>query len=110
LLANFTLDGIEQAIEKSLDRITKNREKKLTIKRRDGTKTSINLRPIVCRFADDVVIIGRSKNILEKYIKPALILFLKERGLRLSMEKTTLGSIKEKELNYLGYTFKYQEK
>jgi hypothetical protein len=46
---------------------------------------------------------------MENCLKPALVKFLEARGLRLSTEKTTLSSIKEKELDYLGYTFKYNE-
>jgi RNA-directed DNA polymerase len=109
LLANFTLDGLEKEIEDSLDGVTESKLKKLTIKRKDGTKTSINLKAVVCRYADDVIIIGRSKNLMEKYIRPALEGFLKVRGLKLSTEKTVLATVKEKELNYLGYTFLYKE-
>lgn len=111
LLGNLTLDGLESAIMESLNKITKkiSKEKKLTIRKKDGLKTSINLKPIICRYADDVIIIGASKNTLSKYIKPKLESFLKERGLELSKEKTTVGTIKESDLHYLGYTFKYRE-
>ena len=110
LLANFTLDGLESAIEESLNNITNYKTKKLTLRRMDGTKPLLNLaHPVVCRFADDVVIIGISKNLLEKHIKPTLVNFLNIRGLKLSTEKTSLATIKEKELNYLGYTFLYNE-
>lgn len=33
------------------------------------------------RYADDFVVLTRSKNILDKYITPAVKEFLKERGL-----------------------------
>jgi len=62
------------------------------------------------RYADDFVIIARSRRILEKHIRPAVILFLKERGLGLSPEKTRLFTMKSgEELNFLGYTFKYRD-
>lgn len=119
LLANLTLDGLESEIENSLNSITTSKSKKLTpwfathgvqtVKKKDGIMTTLNLRPVVCRYADDVVIIGRSKNLMEKHIKPALEKFLSDRGLRLSTEKTTLATIRERELNYLGYTFLYNE-
>lgn len=109
LLANLTLDGLESAMMESLNKITKSKEKKLTRRKKDGLKTSINFKPIICRYADDVIIIGASKNILSKYIKPKLQDFLRERGLELSKEKTTVGTIKESDLDYLGYTFKYRE-
>ena len=62
------------------------------------------------RYADDFVVIANSRRIIELKIKPAIIQFLKERGVCLSEEKTRLFSISSgKELNFLGYTFKYNE-
>lgn len=104
LLVNLTLDGLESAIMAS----RKSKDKKLTIRKKDGRKTSINFKPIICRYAEDVIIIGASKNKQSKYIKPKLESFLRERGLELSKEKTTVGTIKESDLDYLGYTFKYR--
>ncbi len=40
------------------------------------------------RYADDFIVTGYSKEILENRIKPAITAFLKERGLELSQEKT----------------------
>jgi len=109
LLGNLTLDGLENALMASLGRISKSGARKLTIRKKDGSKTYINFKPIICRYADDVVIIGASMNVLRKYIKPALELFLKERGLELSKEKTTVARIKDADINFLGYTFMYRE-
>lgn len=47
------------------------------------------------RYADDFIVTGHSKEILEKEIKPAITAFLKERGLELSQEKTKVTHITE---------------
>ena len=40
------------------------------------------------RYADDFIITGRTKELLENEVKPLVEVFLKERGLTLSEEKT----------------------
>jgi RNA-directed DNA polymerase len=45
------------------------------------------------RFADDFIITGRSKEILENEVKPLIQAFLKERGLTLSEGKTRITHI-----------------
>lgn len=109
LLGNLTLDGLEHALMESLNTISKSKEKKLTIRKNDGHKTSINYKPIICRYADDLIVIGTSKNVISKYIKPSLETFLAARGLELSKDKTTVATIEESDLNYLGYTFMYRK-
>ncbi|EHJ4421232.1 hypothetical protein KG487_003421 [Salmonella enterica subsp. enterica serovar 4,5,12:b:-] len=47
------------------------------------------------RYADDFVITGSSKELLENRIKPAVTTFLRERGLTLSEEKTAIVSISQ---------------
>jgi len=72
LLANMTLDGLEAAVKAVTPR-----------------RTKVN----VIRYADDFVITGNSKELLEETIKPAVEGFLKERGLTLSPEKTRITRI-----------------
>ena len=59
-----------------------------------------NQRPSVnfIRYADDFVITGKSKELLEGEVKP---LFLKERGLELSPTKTVITHV-EKGFDFLG--------
>jgi RNA-directed DNA polymerase len=45
------------------------------------------------RYADDFVITGRTKELLETEVKPLIENFLKERGLELSNEKTKITNI-----------------
>ena len=47
------------------------------------------------RYADDFIVTGHSKEILENDIKPAIAAFLRERGLELSQEKTRVTHITE---------------
>ena len=47
------------------------------------------------RYADDFIITGISKEILEKEVKPLVTEFLRERGLELSEEKTNITHIEE---------------
>jgi RNA-directed DNA polymerase len=74
LLANMTLDGLEAAVKA----VTPYRSK-------------VN----VIRYADDFVITGKTKELLEGTIKPAVEGFLMERGLTLSPEKTRITRIED---------------
>lgn len=69
---------------------------------------SLNLNTV--RYADDFIVIKTSQRIIEQFVKPAVLGFLSERGLKLSPEKTKILKMESgKELNFLGYTFKYRE-
>jgi RNA-directed DNA polymerase len=76
VLMNLTLDGLEPLLAKRFPR----RSRKL-----------VNL----VRFADDLIITGRSKELLEDEVKPLVAEFLKERGLTLSENKTRITHINE---------------
>ncbi|MBF5059112.1 hypothetical protein NEPTK9_000619 [Candidatus Neptunochlamydia vexilliferae] len=88
-LANLTLDGMEKLIKS----ITKQTDKAHLI-----------------RYADDFVVTGSSKEVLENKIKPAIESFLQERGLTLSAEKTHITKV-QNGFDFLGFTIrKYKEK
>ena len=53
------------------------------------------------RYADDFVITGRTKELLEGEIKPLVVQFLQERGLELSPAKTVITHV-EKGFDFLG--------
>lgn len=88
-LANQALDGLEEII--------------LSVgKRRD----KLNF----VRYADDWICTASSKEILEEKVLPAVINFLKERGLELSEEKTLITNINEG-FDFLGFNLrKYKNK
>jgi RNA-directed DNA polymerase len=71
---NMTLDGIAQLLKEKF-------------KKHKGIH--------FIRYADDFIVTGYSKEILENEIKPAITAFLSNRGLELSQEKTRVTHITE---------------
>jgi len=59
---------------------------------------------IMCRYADDFVVLGRTKEELESQAKQLINEFLAERGLRLSPQKTLTTWIQDG-FQFLGYHF-----
>ena len=47
------------------------------------------------RYADDFICTAKTKETLEQKVLPVIINFLNERGLELSLEKTTITHIQE---------------
>jgi RNA-directed DNA polymerase len=84
-LANMTLDGLEKTLAMAFPQAPKQR-----------------LKMHLVRYADDLVITGHSKEWLENEVMPVLIIFLAERGLSLSQEKTKITHITEG-FNFLGW-------
>ncbi len=82
VLANVALDGLEEVLNQEF-----------------AQEDKVNL----VRYADDFVITGASKVLLEKKVRPLVAEFLKERGLDLSEEKTRIVHITE------GFVFLGQE-
>ena len=67
---------------------------------RAGFKSSDKVNVVV--YADNFVITGSSKELLENHIKPKVADFLKERGLELSEEKTKITHI-DQGFDFLGH-------
>lgn len=87
-LANMALDGLEWELAKHF-----------------GVKASTQAtknQVYVVRYADDFVISGRSKELLEREVRPVVEAFLRERGLRLSPTKTRVTHIDEG-FDFLGW-------
>ncbi len=72
VLANLALDGLEEVARGAAP-----------------CRSKVN----TIRFADDFVITGNSRELLEENILPAVTAFLAKRGLRLSPEKTKITDI-----------------
>jgi len=88
VLANMTLDGLEPKINQRFKR------KKVNY----------------VRYADDFIVTGESREILENEVKPLIEEFLEERGLKLSQEKTKITHIDEG-FDFLGFNIrKYKGK
>jgi RNA-directed DNA polymerase len=79
VLANLTLDGLESILRGKYP------------KPKNGFNAKVNF----VRFADDFIITGYSKELLEDEIKPLVETFMKERGLELSPEKTVITHIED---------------
>jgi RNA-directed DNA polymerase len=90
-LANMALNGLEQSVDQALG-----------IKTWKNGKRVNNLYDVhLVRYADDFIVTSSNPNILEDVVKPAIINFLKERGLELSIEKTKIVNI-EQGFDFLG--------
>jgi len=89
VLANRALDGLEDAAQQVATR---------------------NQKVHVVKYADDFIITGASKEVLEMQVKPAVVAFLIERGLELSEEKTRITHIDDG-FDFLGFNVrKYRGK
>jgi len=89
-LANCALDGLERVLKEKYP------TGKL-LKSLGGQTACVNL----IRYADDFVITGRSKELLEGEVKPLVEHFLQERGLELSPTKTVITHV-ENGFDFLG--------
>ena len=81
MLANLTLDGLEGVLKKAFP----------SGRRKGTTSPKVNL----VRYADDFIITGSSKELLEDAVKPLVEQFMRERGLELSQEKTVITHIED---------------
>jgi RNA-directed DNA polymerase len=80
VLANMTLDGLERLLTKKF-------------RRKNGRSLSPKVHLI--RYADDFIITGKSKELLEDEVLPVIKTFLAERGLELSARKTLITHIED---------------
>ena len=78
VLANLTLDGLEQAVN-------------MSVSPKDTPRRPFKIH--VVRYADDFIVTGASKDVLQHQVRPAIEAFLKARGLELSDEKTKISHI-----------------
>jgi RNA-directed DNA polymerase len=87
-LANLTLDGLEGLLKATLrPRMVKGKT----------TFPKVHL----VRYADDFIITGSSKELLENEVKPVVEKFLLDRGMQLSPEKTRITHI-DQGFDFLG--------
>jgi len=77
--ANLTLDGLEAFLRERYPQLG------------HGRSALVNM----VRYADDFIITGRTKQLLESEVKPLVTEFFKTRGLELSQEKTRITHIEE---------------
>lgn len=94
-LANMALDGLETLLIKKFKPTRKLMH--------DGELCYPKINFV--RYADDFIITGRSKEILENEVKPLVCNFLKESGLTLLEEKTKITHIDEG-FDFLGFNIR----
>jgi len=83
ILANLALDGMQEVVRQAAPQ--------------QADKVHF------IRYADDFIVTGANRQILEQQVKPALTAFLAQRGLVLSEQKTVTTSIQQG-FNFLGHT------
>lgn len=79
VLANIALDGLESILEANFGK--------------KNTKASYKTKVNYVRYADDFIITGISRELLEGKVKPLVEAFMSKRGLILSDEKTVITHI-----------------
>ncbi len=84
VLANMTLDGLEALLLRTFPRKDLGRG-----------RGKYNPKVHLVRYADDFVITGTSREVLEQEVRPVVERFLAERGLQLSPDKTCVTHIDE---------------
>ncbi len=100
ILANMTLDGIEEILE---DKYHKSKSGRIDSKH--AAKYKVNF----VRYADDFIVTAKTEEIA-KEVKELIKDFLKDRGLELSDEKTLITHI-DNGFDFLGWNFrKYKGK
>jgi RNA-directed DNA polymerase len=92
-LANMVLDGLEVLL--------KQRFPAKWVKRTANKWTAIKSKINLIRYADDFIITGATKDVLENEVRPLVEQFLNERGLQLSPEKTCITHI-DQGFDFLG--------
>ena len=91
-LANVALNGLESGLQAHI---------RATVGSSKVPKQKVN----VVRYADDFVITGASKPLLETVVRPWVEAFLAQRGLRLSPAKTRVAHIDDG-FDFLGWNFR----
>src|SRR5260370_35031768 len=79
VLANMTLDGLERMLMQHFPKV----------------KTAKGALVNFVRYADDFLVTGRTKELLEQEVQPLIEEFLRELGLQLSPEKTLITHIED---------------
>jgi len=89
-LSNMTLDGLQQTLKSLFSTVRAMREAKVNY----------------VRYADDFIITGSSKELLEQTVKPMVQDFLRQRGLELSETKTLITHVEEG-FDFLGWNVRW---
>ena len=100
VLANMALDGLERLINERY-KFLRVRNGRPCWQSKHNKVNKVNL----IRYADDFVITGASRELLENEVKPMVCSFLSRRGLTLSEAKTRITYI-ENGFDFLGFSIR----
>lgn len=90
IIANIVLDGLSEHVLKAV---------------KPFAKKGASPKVLVVRYADDFVITGKSKEMLETVVTEAVNEFLKRRGLWLNPKKTVITHLQDG-FHFLGFNFR----
>lgn len=82
-LANYVLDGLQPILAKKFG------------SKGGSTRKMVKNKVLLIRYADDFIITGTSKRLLEEEVLPIVHDFMHERGLTLSSEKTKITHVRD---------------
>ena len=91
VLANLALDGLQSKLAELFRTV------------REARAAKVNF----VRYADDFIITGTSRELLEERVKPLVQEFMRERGLELSEKKTLITQVTDG-FDFLGWTVRWQ--
>ncbi|MEM7496195.1 MAG: reverse transcriptase domain-containing protein, partial [Myxococcota bacterium] len=89
VVTNWVLDGLESTLDARFPKLPRKNHQKIHR----------------VRFADDLIITGKSKSVLQDEVVPVVCQFLKERGLHPSRDKTRITTTQQG-FEFLGRQFK----
>ena len=101
VLANMTLDGLERVIRERYYHCWTSKNGEARWRAKEEPSKRVNL----IRYADDFVITGVSRDLLENEVAPMVRDFLAQRGLTLSEEKTVITPTEEG-FDFLGFNIR----
>jgi len=87
ILSNIALNGLQESVKASIGR------KRWRYKDAEGNIKEPNLKVHVVRYADDIIIVAPSEDLIREVILPRVKQFLNNIGLSLNMHKTFTTSI-----------------
>lgn len=98
ILSNIALNGLQESVKASIGR------KRWRYKDAEGNIKEPNLKVHVIRYADDIIIVAPSEDLIREVILPRVKQFLNNIGLSLNMHKTFTTSIYDG-FEFLGFRF-----
>ena len=111
-LLNLIFNELEKAIINSINLLPKSKNKRMFILSKNSNRIQIASCLTYVRYAYNFIVLIRSRHLLKNYVIPSVKKFLEKRGLKLSLKKTKVFKLSDKnaQLDFLGYTFKYNIK